>query len=215
MDSGSTHSFIRPVARKLILSVQQISGEVSIATVSHKSKIKGSCNIRFCLQDRYYKDVPLSILDNSCEEVILGQDFMRKHKSVEFDFGGDEHPLHICGMMAVDGKPPSLFSNLTPDCEPVAVKSRRYTSSDAKFIESETQRLLAEGIIEPSTSSWRAQVLVTAEERHKKKMVIDYSQTLNRFTQLDAYPLPRIDDMVQKIAQYYIYSTFDLKSAYH
>ena len=74
MDSGS---FIRPlVARKLNLSVQQTSGEVSVATVSHKSKIKGSCNIRFCLQDRCYKDVPLSILDNLCEEVILGQDFM-------------------------------------------------------------------------------------------------------------------------------------------
>ena len=91
MDSGSTHSFIRPLAaRKLNLSVQQTSGEVSMATVSHKSKIKGSCNIRFCLQDRCYKAVPLSILDNLCEEVILGQDFMRKHKSAEFDFDGDE-----------------------------------------------------------------------------------------------------------------------------
>ena len=120
---------------------------------------------------------------------------MRKHKSVEFDFGGDEPPLHICGMTAMDVKPRSLFSNLTLDCKPIAVKSRRYTSSDDKFIESETQRLLAEGIIEPSTSSWRAQVLVTVDEKQKKQMVIDYSQTVNRFTQLDAYPLPRIDDM--------------------
>ena len=57
--------------------------------------------------------------------------------------------------------------------------------------------------------------IVTADEKHKKRMVIDYSQTVNRFTQLGAYPLPRIDDMVQKIAQYSIYSTLDLKSAYH
>ena len=177
MDSGSTHSFIRPlVARKLKLSVQQTFGEVSMPTVSRKSKIKGSCNIRFCLQDRCYKDVPLSIPDNLCEEVILGQDFMRKHKSVEFDLGGDEPPLHICGMMAVDVKPPPLFSNLTPDCKPIAVKSRRYTSSDTKFIESETQRLIA-------------------DEKHKKRMVIDYNQTVNRFTQIDA-SLLRIDDMV-------------------
>ena len=70
-------------------------------------------------------------------------------------------------MTAMDVKPPSLFSNLTPDCKPIAVKSRRYTSSDVKLIESETQRLLAEGIIKPSTSSWRAQVLVTADEKHK------------------------------------------------
>ena len=147
-----------------------------MAAVSHKSKIQGSCNINFSLQDRCYKDVPLSILDNLCEGVILGQDFMRKHKSVEFDFGDDEPPLHICGMTSVDVKPPSFFWNLTPDCKPIAVKSRRYTSSDAKSIESETQRLLAEGIIEPSTSPWRAQVLITADEKHKNLMVIDYNQ---------------------------------------
>ena len=41
-------------------------------------------------------------------------------------------------------------------------------------------------------------------------MVIDYSQTINRFTQLDAYPLLNINDMVQKIAQYSVFSTIDL-----
>ena len=46
-------------------------------------------------------------------------------------------------------------------------------------------------------------------------MVIDYSETINKFTYLDAYPLPRIDDTVNKIAQYSVYSTFDLKSAYY
>ncbi|XP_072098229.1 uncharacterized protein [Mobula birostris] len=46
-------------------------------------------------------------------------------------------------------------------------------------------------------------------------MVVDYSQTINRLTQLDAYPLPRIADMVNQIAQYKVYSTIDLKSAYH
>ena len=34
----------------------------------------------------------------------------------------------------------------------------------------------------PSVSPWRDEVLV--------RMVIDYSQTLNRFTELDAYPVP-------------------------
>lgn len=46
-------------------------------------------------------------------------------------------------------------------------------------------------------------------------MVIDYSATINRFTQLDAYPLPRIEDTVNEVAKHKIYSTLDLKSAYH
>ena len=49
----------------------------------------------------------------------------------------------------------------------------------------------------------------------KKHLVIDYSQTVNQFTQLDAYPLPRIDDMVNTVAQYSVFSTIDLKAAYH
>ena len=38
---------------------------------------------------------------------------------------------------------------------------------------------------------------------------------MSQYTVLDAYPLPRIDDMVNDLAAYNMYSTFDLKSAYH
>ena len=44
---------------------------------------------------------------------------------------------------------------------------------------------------------------------------MDYSQTINFYTELDAYPLPRIDDMVNELAKYTVFSTFDLRSAYH
>ena len=87
--------------------------------------------------------------------------------------------------------------------------------SDKKFVEVEIRKLLNEEIIEPSSSPWRAQVLVTTSPNHKRRMVVDYSQTINRFTFLDAYPLPRIDSLIEKISQYEIYSTLDLKSAYH
>ena len=46
-------------------------------------------------------------------------------------------------------------------------------------------------------------------------MCVDYSQSINIYTELDAYPLPRIDDVVNELAQYNIFSTFDLRSAYH
>ena len=46
-------------------------------------------------------------------------------------------------------------------------------------------------------------------------MVIDYSQTINRCTYLDAYPLPRIDEQAYELAQSKIFSTLDFKSAYY
>ena len=45
--------------------------------------------------------------------------------------------------------------------------------------------------------------------------MIDYSLTINKFTNLDAYPLPKISKMTNQIAQYRVFSTIDLKSAYH
>ena len=38
---------------------------------------------------------------------------------------------------------------------------------------------------------------------------------MNKFTLLDAYPLPRIDEMVEKVAEHEFFSTLDLRSAYH
>jgi len=73
--------------------------------------------------------------------------------------------------------------------------------------------LLDQGIIENSESPWRAQMLVTKDERHKRRMVIDYSQTTNRFTELDAYPLPKSDHQVHELAKCKLLSTLDLKSA--
>ena len=73
---------------------------------------------------------------------------------------------------------------------------------------------MAEGIIEASTSPWRAQIVVV-KSTEKQRLCVDYSQTVNLYTELDAYPLPRIDDMINKLAQYKYFSTFDLKSAYH
>ena len=70
------------------------------------------------------------------------------------------------------------------------------------FIQQEVDKLLKDGIIQRSSSPWRAQVLVTANEKHKKRLVIDYSPTIDTFTYSNAYPLPRIDDLINKIAKF-------------
>jgi hypothetical protein len=46
-------------------------------------------------------------------------------------------------------------------------------------------------------------------------MAVDNSQTINRFALLDSYPLPKIDMLVQSIANYNYFSRLDLKSAHY
>ena len=116
----------------------------------------------------------------------------------------------------VNISPPPLFTNLSNNIHPIATKSRRQSPPDMRFMKDEVGKLLKLGIVRPSVSPWRAQAFVTKEDdNHRKRMVIDYSETINLFTELDAYPMPNILDMVQKMSQYKYFSTFDLKAAYH
>ena len=57
---------------------------------------------------------------------------------------------------------------------------------------------MSDSVIEFSTSLWRAQVVVvkSAVSSNEKRLCVDYSQTINQYTELDAYPLPRIDMLV-------------------
>ena len=146
---------------------------------------------------------------------------MKLHNEIEFKMHGPQEAISVnsplnksCNVMAAKIEPPRIFRSISPDCVFVATKCRRYSESDKKFIKEEISILL-EGIIEPSHSSWRSQVLITKDENHKKRVVIDYSQTVNRFTHLDAYPFPRIDELINEIAKSKYYSTVDLKSAYY
>ena len=49
----------------------------------------------------------------------------------------------------------------------------------------------------------------------KWRLCIDYSQTVNRFTEEDAFPIHQIDDLINNLAQHKYFSKYDLRSAYH
>ncbi|GFU50197.1 retrovirus-related Pol polyprotein from transposon opus [Trichonephila clavipes] len=129
-----------------------------------------------------------------CSDVLIGHDILNRHSSVEIIFDGNRPPLTICSLAVAQVPPVSLFSNLNPDCRPLVTKSRRQTVEDNIFMALEVQKLLQEGVIEPSNSPWRAQAFVIRGENHKPRMVVDYSQTINKYTLLDAYPLPKIEE---------------------
>ena len=112
-------------------------------------------------------------------------------------YRGSKPPITFAALTCVKTELPELFAHLTPDCHPIATKSRKYSQSDRNFIRDEVQRLSELKIIEPSNSPWRAQVLVV--NKKKRRMVVDYSEPINKYTQLDTYPLPKTKEMVKKI----------------
>lgn len=216
IDTGSSVSFINlSLAETLGLKKRKCQHQITLASLDHTSSVEGMCIATLKIRKHTYKKQPLLIVNRLCADVILGHDILKNHSSLELDFGGNLEPLKICNVMAASVPPATIFSNLTSDIKPVAIKSRRYSDEDKKFIAEEINKLLEDKVIEPCVSPWRAQVLVAGGGMHRKRLVIDYSLTINRYTELDAFPLPNIESIVSEVAKYNYFSQIDLKSAYH
>lgn len=236
-DSGSDLNFIdAKIAAEHSLKIFPSNNTIAMADTTLSTKVMGYCTENLVVAGRFYPKVKFMVLPGLCCDIILGQTFQALHESVIVKYGGNQPslvlgaankvsdsvtpPSHISYLLAALGTlnidPPALFPHLHPGITPIAAKSRKYSNTDRKFISEEIDRLLSEGIIEKSTSPWRAQcVVVSREGSTKKRLAIDYSETINKFTHLDAYPLPNLNDLVNTIATFKVFSTVDLRAAYH
>ena len=155
--SGSTFSsFIdKSLVHQLDIKVIPAEGEIYLANSSFTTKIEGECLINFTLDNRVYENVSIEkvlVMENLYADVMLGQDFMERHKSVVFTFNEKEPTLQVSALTPMEVPPQSLFMHLSSDCKQIAVKPRRHTKDDEEFIKKKTQRLLDEGTIKPSKS---------------------------------------------------------------
>ena len=180
----------------------------------------GRCVVELTLNGIRYPNVTMGVMKNLCSDVLLGRDFQRQHERVVFVYDGTKPELEVssqrkeaCAVAAATVECPPLFNCLTSDWRPVCLTSRRYSAADTAYIESEVKKLFAEGIIRESKSPWRAQPLVvTNRDTGKKRLCVDYSQTVNLFTILDAYPLPKIEGIINKLAKYKVFCTLTSKA---
>ncbi|GFV79415.1 retrovirus-related Pol polyprotein from transposon opus [Trichonephila clavipes] len=216
IDTESSLSFLNEKhVAKCKLKVEPYLGKISMANSSMVTETEGVCKVNLKIENFTYQNVELLVMKDLCSDVLIGHDILNRHSSVEIGFDGNRPPPTICSLAVAQVPPVSLFSNLNPDCRPLVTKSRRQTVEDNIFMALEVQKLLQEGVIEPSNSPWRAQAFVIRGENHKPRMVVDYSQTINKYTLLDAYPLPKIEEVILKISKNKVFSKIDLQSAYH
>jgi hypothetical protein len=68
-------------------------------------------------------------------------------------------------------------------------------------------------LIRPSNSPWTSPVVLVKKKNGKLRFCVDYRK-LNNVTKKDAYPLPRIDEMLNTLAGSHWFSTLDLASGY-
>ena len=161
------------------------------------------------------------VATNLTSDSIFGQSSLSAFGALTIRYGGELPDLTVNQITSdfkssfTTHKPVQCFAHFDSSQPPIRAASRRHSASDHSFIRQKTQRLLREGKIRPSRSSWRNQAFVVREANKKPRMVVDYSQTFNRITPLDAYPIPLVPDLLDRVSQFKIFSYIDLKSAFH
>ncbi|CAN4123905.1 unnamed protein product [Withania somnifera] len=86
--------------------------------------------------------------------------------------------------------------------------------AELRELKEQLKDLLEKGFIGPSMSPWGAPVLFVRKKDGTLRMCIDYRQ-LNRVTIKNKYPLPRIDDLFDRLRGAKCFSKIDLRSGYH
>lgn len=101
----------------------------------------------------------------------------------------------------------------TGDAKPI--KQRHYTMSPArqKLVEEELDKMLDLDIVEPSKSPWSAPIVLLDKPDGSRRFCINF-KALNAVTKPDAYPLPKVTHILDRLRDARYLSSLDIKSAF-
>ncbi|GKF81072.1 hypothetical protein Tco_0239674, partial [Tanacetum coccineum] len=88
--------------------------------------------------------------------------------------------------------------DLVPGVTPVAKSPYRLAPSEMQELSGQLQELQDKGFIRPSHSPWGAPILFVKNKDGTFRMCINYRE-LNKLTDKNRYPLPRIDDLFEQL----------------
>lgn len=102
---------------------------------------------------------------------------------------------------------------LLPGSEPVSKPMYKLSFAELDELKKQLTELIEKGLIQPSKSPWGAPVLFVPKADGGQRMCIDY-RALNKATVKNRYPLPRIDELMDRLQGAQVFSKIDLRSGY-
>ena len=73
--------------------------------------------------------------------------------------------------------------------------------------------MLDHGIIEHSSSDWASPLVIVRKKDSSLRLCVDYRR-LNSHSKMDAYPIPRVDDLIDRVSRAPYITTLDLTKGY-
>lgn len=102
---------------------------------------------------------------------------------------------------------------LEPSTTPIKQRYYPVAPFKQKIIDEELKKMLEMDVVEPSKSAWSSPVLLVPKDDNQYRFCVDY-RALNRVTKKDAYPLPYIAAILDRLKGARYLSSMDIKSAY-
>ena len=98
---------------------------------------------------------------------------------------------------------------LDESAQPPRPRTYRMSPAEMSEVRRQLDDYLAKGFIQPSTSPYGAPILFARKKDGTLRMCVDY-RSLNKMTKKDVYPIPRIDDLLDRLTDAKIFSKIDL-----
>jgi len=102
---------------------------------------------------------------------------------------------------------------LKPETRPTGLSPYRVHPEKTEQIRKELDLMIKMGVIEESNSPWASSVVLIPEPDGSIRFCVDYRR-LNDVTLPNAYPLPRVEDLIDKVRQANYLTEIDLSRGY-
>lgn len=242
LDSGADLSLIHEDVIPPEYIIQKCRLKTIRSASGDKISIKGIVeNIKFFHDNKtYITNAFVNSGNPSC--TILGIDFIKKYPSFMYKILEDlkeekniTNKRHGCNLITAEGLKNNfledysiLFSDQIDSTKLCEISKHKIDTGDVKpfkeinqripihwreTIRKEIERLQNNGTIRESNSPWCSRIVPIKKADGSLRLCIDYRK-LNELTIKDCYPLPRIDEIIDKLAGSVYFTTLDATSGY-
>ena len=101
----------------------------------------------------------------------------------------------------------------TGDAGPIRLTPYRLPHAFRDHVKQEIDEMLAHGVIEHSRSDWAFPLVPVKKKDSSLRLCVDYRK-LNSLSKVDPYPMPRVDDLIDRVGQSPFITTLDLTKGY-
>lgn len=99
------------------------------------------------------------------------------------------------------------------DETPISHPPRRLSTYEKGEVEKHVEEWIRDGIVRPSNSEFSSPVVLTKKKNGSTRLCVDY-RSLNKQVIKDRYPLPLIEDQLDKLQQAKVFSVIDLRNGF-